>query len=225
MTLVMVGLALATIGLTGCPGSPEQQARNALAAANGAIASAQQSYLTECTTNPNQTVCGSINRAIYAHSAAITAFETYCQFALSGQLPPPETVCTPVKDAIGGLKVSVTNMNRLVDDMKKAIGAKSKAQLPPLLPPVNQGQTIPPQAISLAILGLKLLFDQISKGKVKEVGGEALDAVGNAIDVFAQHQDQPITLGELESLRLHTMWPDPTNTTSGTTTPPGTVAP
>lgn len=208
--------------LTGCPKQkPEQTARDVIASATGAIEQAQGEYKDSCVAKPGQQECILINQAVYAQNASITGLEIYCSWPKGVVLPSPNTICSPVKSALPALEASVTRLDQLIGQIRAIIQAKAPVTptptprsgvphgRPPFDVPISPAQgTIPPQAISLAILGLKLLFDNLLKGKGKDVADESLGAVQGALDEFRKHQGQEVTLAELEGLRLHTMWPD-----------------
>lgn len=105
--------------LIGC--SPEQTARDAIAAATGTIAKAQAQHQAACTTNPADAPCVLINRAVNAQNAAIAGLETYCGWSLSGTLPDRGAACAPNKDALSGLNVALTNLKQIVTEVKGVV--------------------------------------------------------------------------------------------------------
>jgi len=217
--------ALLTIGLAGCD-KPENVARDSIAAGSGAIKDAQQKYILECTATPSNPVCRAINRSVYAQNAAITGLETYCQLSPS-QLISQDTVtgavtvdvhnCQPVQTAGQGLRSAVTNLNQAINELKSALKA-AKPTKSGLIEPLDEkpvgpapwqaGLTLSPEALSIALLGLKRLFEDLTKGKVKDVAEDSIDAVQGAIDEFEKFHGTPVTLEQLEGMRLHTLWPD-----------------
>lgn len=215
MVLITI-LAAALIGCTGCE-PPEQIARNVIASGSGAIAKAQASYTTSCIANPAQHVCQIINRTVDGENAAVTALETYCSVSPGGDV---NGKCVPVKSAQGGLTAAIANLNQLIGELKGAAHIStlnrhgiwvSRNQKQPALPlheiPIDEAG-ITPGAISLAILGLKLLLQNVLKGEAGEYTQEAIDAAQGAITELEQVQGTEVTLGQLESLRLHKLWPD-----------------
>lgn len=102
-------------GVPSTPESPQQIARDAIAASRGAIQTAQAKYQSTCNASPQQTPCDVINRAIYAQQAAIASLYTYCQFSLASD---STAVCKPVDSALTGLMSAVTNLNQVVTSIK-----------------------------------------------------------------------------------------------------------
>ncbi len=214
------------VGITcGCSEPPEQTARNVIASASGAISSAQANYTKSCTANPAQKVCQSINRTIDGENAAITSLETYCSFELAPVLPDPSRKCVPVKGALSGLQAAVSNLNQLIGELKGTAGIsylnKQGEKFPPLSIPIDEA-SLTPGAISLALLGLKLLLQNLLKGQAGEYSQEAIDAAQGAITELEQVQGTDVTFGQLESLRLHKLWPDVPPAGSTPSTPSGT---
>lgn len=105
---------LATIGCQ----SPEKTARDVIAAASGAIVAAQAQYQSECSSSPTGANCVLINKAVDGQNVAVTALETYCQFALTPVPPDPSTKCSPVKAALPALQTALQNLNQLTGEVK-----------------------------------------------------------------------------------------------------------
>jgi hypothetical protein len=106
-----------TLVLTAC--SPlEQQARNTAAALQGALAAAQTQYTVECTANPKQSYCLTINQAVAGQNALITALEAYCGWSQSAPPANGTAPCVPVKTAAAGLQTAVNNANLFVTELK-----------------------------------------------------------------------------------------------------------
>lgn len=218
--------------------------RNAIAAANGAIAQAQAEYLADCTANPSLAECRTINDAVKLHTTAVIGMETYCGFELNKPLPDPTAPCVPVKTAAAGLKITVTNLTAIVGQINALVAAHKAKRAAVAFPKCNhpdghcwEGNTtalhqqplqlpfplyygalaLNPTTIALALAGLKALLDSLLKGNAGEVADETIDAVNGAITELSQHQDNAVTFGELESLKLKELWPDPG---ADPTTPP-----
>src|SRR6516225_1731797 len=117
---------VAVVFLAGC--SPvEQQARDALAAAQGFIMQAQQNHQAECSQTPEKDFpCAMINQAIGAQNLAIDALEIYCGWTASdvADAAAGKSVhaCVPVKTAADPLKAALSNLNRILKDYKLASG-------------------------------------------------------------------------------------------------------
>ncbi len=91
--------------------------RDTAAALSGAIESAQNKHLDECKANPTLPVCTSINRAVAAQNALITALETYCGWSVN-EPPPLDSKCVPVKSAEGALQAALNNAKPFVGQMQ-----------------------------------------------------------------------------------------------------------
>lgn len=111
--------ALACCGFT-C-NTAASNARNTAAALQGMIVAAQAQYQTTCTANPSQTACTSINRAVAAENALITADEAYCGW--STQSPPsnPTAPCVPVSGAAAALATATANAAAFITELKGLI--------------------------------------------------------------------------------------------------------
>lgn len=112
--LLMVAV-VALLGFTAACHTFEANARDTIAAANGAIVQAEVQYSITCTSNPNQTVCVDINKAVAAQNAAITALETYCGFTSASKA---EDTCKPVKSFQPALTAALANLNQIVTELK-----------------------------------------------------------------------------------------------------------
>lgn len=114
--LIIVAL---TLGLAGC--ELEKQARDAAAALGGSLTSAQAKYQVSCAGNPSQPICQTINRAISAQNALITATQAYCGWNAS--LPPPDAnaKCVPLKGAEAGFRAAIGNANQITKEIRGAL--------------------------------------------------------------------------------------------------------
>jgi hypothetical protein len=116
--LAVAALALA---LTGCPNgqTPEQSARDAIAAAHGWVVNAQAVWSTTCKTDPSQAKCVSTNKLIAAEHTAADALVVYCGGApASGPSYLDGGPCTENKTAGGVLQSSIVNMNSFAADVQ-----------------------------------------------------------------------------------------------------------
>lgn len=114
-----------------CNETPDQLARDSIAAANGLLTAAQAQYVNSCKPNPTQGVCVLINHGVDALNIAITSLETYCGFSLSPTPPAADTKCAPVANARAGLNVAIANLNQIISEIsplvkKSALGKKSE---------------------------------------------------------------------------------------------------
>lgn len=203
--------AMLLLCAVGCTENPEQIARTSIATATGAIGSAQADYTAECQKDSSQKICVAINKAVDAQNFAITGLETYCGFSIGGTLPDTTAKCAPQKNAVGSLKTVISNLDQAINELKSLTGKKAHN-----MPPANAPEMPEPAradltggAISLGLLGLKALLDKILKGEAGEVADDTISAVQGAIGEFEQVQGTDVTLGQLESLRLKHLWPDP----------------
>lgn len=110
----LVSLA-ALLLLLGCQ-PIEQTGRDTAAALGGSIAAAQQQYFTECTANPSESYCKTINQAVSAQNALITAIETYCGWPAGGAVQGG--TCTPVKSFEAGLRGAIINAKQFENEIK-----------------------------------------------------------------------------------------------------------
>lgn len=120
MKLKLLAIIPLVLMLAGCP-KPEQDARDAGAGLNGAIAAAQSKYQTSCAANSAQAICSTINQAVSAQNALITATEAYCGWST---LNPPQNqnqVCVPVKSAQSALQTAIANANTFITQLKGAL--------------------------------------------------------------------------------------------------------
>ncbi len=189
----------------GCSDTPEQIARNSIATATAVISKAQSGNTASCQGKPDQQVCVAINKAVDAQNLAITGLETFCGFSLSPQPPDASAKCTPNKSAGANLNTVVNNLNQAINELKTLIG-KNTSSIPLDPQPIYAGIT--PGAIALASLGLKTLLDSILNGKTAQVADTAIDAIKAGIDELQSVQGTEITLGQLEAMRLHHLWPE-----------------
>lgn len=120
MKTIFLTLILSLTLLTAACSPIENDARDAAAALNGAIASMQTKYNSTCTTNPNQNVCSLIDHAVDGQNSLITAVETYCGWSTTN--PPPDQLakCVPVNNAKAGLVAAIANANQLTLELKGA---------------------------------------------------------------------------------------------------------
>jgi hypothetical protein len=96
----------------------EQQARNTAAALQGALSAAQAQYLTQCTANPKDTPCVTINQAIAGENALVTAVEAYCGWSQTAPPANGTTPCVPVKGAAAGLQTAINNANLFITELR-----------------------------------------------------------------------------------------------------------
>jgi hypothetical protein len=105
--------------LCGFSCSPIQnQARNTAAALQGAIVAAQGQYQATCTSNPSQTQCTLINKAIAAQNALITADEAYCNWSQANPPSDPNATCVPVTSAVTALQTAINNATSFISQLK-----------------------------------------------------------------------------------------------------------
>lgn len=118
--LIILALVL-TIALVmiGCP-KPAENARNAIASAQGFIVAQQQIHGQSCKAAPSQEVCVNINKAVSAQNAAVTALETYCGWNPLAPPSDPNAPCVPVKGAEAALTAAVGNLNQIIGEIKGA---------------------------------------------------------------------------------------------------------
>lgn len=106
--------------LTAC--SPiEKQARNAAATLHGSILQAQEHYGVSCQNDPSQGICVLVNKAISAHSALITAGETYCGWSPTNPPADPKAACVPVKELEPALQAAIANAAQFTNELKGAL--------------------------------------------------------------------------------------------------------
>jgi hypothetical protein len=117
MKLLSIATVAVLLMLTVACHTFEANARDTIAAANGVIVQAEVQYSPTCTSNPNQSVCQTINKAVAAQNAAITALETYCGFTAANQ---PSDKCQPVKALEPALTSALANLNQFVTELKGA---------------------------------------------------------------------------------------------------------
>ncbi len=109
-------ILLLVVLMVGCP-RVVNNARDTIAAANGVIVQAEIQYSPTCTSNPSQPICNTINRAVAAQNAAITALEAYCGFNSASN---PNDKCQPVKTLEPALTSALANLNQFVTELKGA---------------------------------------------------------------------------------------------------------
>ena len=113
--LFLIPTLLAAI-MFSCQATPlEQSARDTDAALSGALSAAQAQYQASCTSNPQQTVCTTINKAGAGQNALTTAIEAYCGWSAGTNTA---STCTPVKTAAAGLQTAIDNANLFVTELK-----------------------------------------------------------------------------------------------------------
>lgn len=116
---VVITLTLVLFEL-GC--SPvEQQARDTAAALGGMLAVAQTQNQTVCTATPTAPVCTTINKAISAQNALVTAVETYCGWSTTTPPGDANAKCVPVKTAEAGLQSAISNAQVFVTELKGVV--------------------------------------------------------------------------------------------------------
>lgn len=107
-------LCLPLLLLVACNEPAEKQARDVIAAANGAITAAQ----SVCAANPQARACPFIPQAVASENAAITALETYCGFTPSMSR---EATCKPIKSYETALITALGNLNQFTTEIKGAL--------------------------------------------------------------------------------------------------------
>ncbi len=117
LAAVLLPLLVLTLGVKGC--SPlENQARNAIAGADGFLEQAQKNHLDECKANPSKDFpCGMINRAGAAQNLAIDSLRVYCGYT---KATPPNTPCVANKSSAASLRAAIDNLNKIIADYKEA---------------------------------------------------------------------------------------------------------
>lgn len=108
--------------------TPEQSARDAIAAAHGWVVNAQAVWLASCTTDKTQVKCVSTNKLIEAEHATADALIVYC-----GGAPPPGVptyleggVCVEETSTINALQSAVLNMNNISSDIQALLKKEAK---------------------------------------------------------------------------------------------------
>jgi hypothetical protein len=116
----ILALSVIALLLLGCPtaGSPEQISRDAIAASNGVISSAQAQNHDACVAAPSGSNCILINKAIDGQHFVKSSLDVYCQFSPSDA---PDKVCVPLKAALPALQSAVSNLNALTNSVKGII--------------------------------------------------------------------------------------------------------
>lgn len=100
-----------------------------LAAAQGFIAQAQVNHMTECTANPSLPFpCGTINEAVAAQNAGVSALEAYCQVPV---LPDAITLksqssltCNENPTAKQAVVSALANIGKILANYKSQTGGK-----------------------------------------------------------------------------------------------------
>jgi hypothetical protein len=116
MKRMLVCLTL-LLAFKSCQKAP-QNARDTAAALKGALVTAQQQYQSECQKTPSESYCQTINRAVAAQNALITATELYCGWATSGPPTDPNSSCVPVSSFQQTLESALANANQAIKDIK-----------------------------------------------------------------------------------------------------------
>ena len=128
-----LSVAVLTIGLllsTGCakkttgggtPAPPsatvQSSARDAAAAINGVLTSAQAKYTTACESDPGQTPCTLIKKGVTAQNLLITALDTYCGWSATTAPLDPSAACIPVASASQTLVNATSNVETLITEI------------------------------------------------------------------------------------------------------------
>jgi hypothetical protein len=128
LTLTLFAFLLCS-GFTCPPGqTPEQSARDAIAAAHGWVVNAQAVWLDSCKADATQAKCVSTNKLIAAEHVAADALQTYC-----GGTPAPGTqayidggVCVEETSLQGALQSAILNMNATSTDVQALIKKEPK---------------------------------------------------------------------------------------------------
>ena len=123
--IISIVLMLAMLPfLSGCQPT-EASARDAIAAATGAIQSAQTEYKDECSALPSAPKCVLINQAVYAQNASITALEAFCGFQVNVSLP--SDTCKPVASAQGALNAALANIKNFTGEILAILAVNKPA--------------------------------------------------------------------------------------------------
>jgi hypothetical protein len=108
--------ALLCCGFTCSP--VQNNARDTSAALQGAIVAAQAQYQASCTANAAQEACTTINKAVAAQNALITATESYCGWSTTNPPASPTAACVPVATAEAGLQTAIANATTFITQIK-----------------------------------------------------------------------------------------------------------
>lgn len=100
-----------------------------LAAAQGFIGQAQKNHQAECSVDPSKSFpCQTINQAVDAQNAAISALEVYCQLPVA---PDPATLanmgtkaCNENPAAKDVLVSAIANVSQILASYKSLSGGK-----------------------------------------------------------------------------------------------------
>lgn len=100
-----------------------------LAAAQGFIGQAQKNHQAECSVDPSKDFpCQTINQAVAAQNAAVSALEIYCQLPAA---PDPATLanmgtkaCNENPSAKDVLSSSLSNLTQILASYKSLSGGK-----------------------------------------------------------------------------------------------------
>jgi 7-keto-8-aminopelargonate synthetase-like enzyme len=122
--LLFVPLLAATLILSACHSTLQGTARDTAAALSGALVAAQAQNQESCVPNPNQAICQTINKAIAANNALITATETYCGLVVTA-MPNPAATCTPVSSAAAALTAAIANASPFVAEIQQIVAANT----------------------------------------------------------------------------------------------------
>jgi uncharacterized lipoprotein NlpE involved in copper resistance len=117
-----------TLVLVGCTNFVRASV-DSLAAAQGFIGQAQKNHQAECSVDPSQDFpCQTINRAVDAQNAAVSALEVYCQLPVA---PDPATLasvgtqaCNENPSAKQVLVSALANLNQILSSYKTLSGGK-----------------------------------------------------------------------------------------------------
>ena len=114
-----VGCATKTTTTTtpAAPASVQSSARDAAAALNGLLTSAQAKYTASCKANPKQKPCTVINDGVKAQNLLITSLETYCGWSATTAPSNLNGVCIPVSSAEAGLVAATSNVQTLITEL------------------------------------------------------------------------------------------------------------
>lgn len=102
---------------------------DSLAAAQGFIGQAQKNHQPECSVDPSKDFpCQTINRAVDAQNAAVSALEIYCQLPVA---PDPATLanigtktCNANPSAKDVLVSALANLDQILSSYKSLSGGK-----------------------------------------------------------------------------------------------------
>ena len=126
--VAVVGVLAVTLVLTGCTNFVRASV-DTLAAAQGFISQAQKNHSAQCTVDPSADFpCQTINKAVAAQNAAVSALEVYCQLPVA---PDPATLaslgtktCNENPSAKQVLVAALSNLSQILTTYRAQTGGK-----------------------------------------------------------------------------------------------------